>query len=600
MSPKAQIPLSKSATSQARILSTSLTPFLYLTQTLEGQHCNAKFKHPLRRTHKAHRSFCSTSRTLAQANDTPIHNSTSSENTPNAILSVPSEYRIRVPGQSRGEANSPIPEGGDEVSWQQSLIDRICLELSRLPGNQDTAEDDIEYDRRANAYEEIAIIFEKAIREVEFQEEQSAQNLKKNRRLYFENLPQRAIDVSRELGKIPRGALPAKVPLRGAIDKPREPGKIPRHALSAEERLQEAIDEPSDLDNGVPLGDAPSLAGDEFQVERRFHEEHFMRELERAQTDDAVWSVLETKVFSLIKTVQKRNEEGASKRNDQTSSKVATPKKSRRRKGQPEQKETNSISIPSETKAKVEATVQSSPPSPSLSLVPQPPPVTITPEAISSIIQHNYGRYCLTALKVLRRHFPTSPYALRILPTIKQLGPISYVLGATSSLYNELLYLRWTEYADLHGMSDILEEMKNQGVQQDDVTRAVMRVVECEREAQRNNDEVNEGPTGEGLRHQRHHKKTKPENNTANAAWWKLRQVQEGWIRLVDNFHAAEMLREEQRLREAQDEHDMRAVEEAEAKQDANVSRPKKKMDWGTRSPIRRVRSRRKSSLKVG
>lgn len=608
---RAQIPLSKSVNCQTCSFSTTSTPFLYQTKTLEAHSWDAKCKNPLRRPHKGHRTFCSTTRNSAQADDAPLQDPIPSKNTSDLLLSVPAKYRIGVPGQNRPKVKLPIPHGDTEISWQKRLIDRICSQLSRLPNDRYSDDERYRnYKRGSDAYEEIACLFESAIKEAERQEERMIEQMRINRRNYWlKPPPLRAIDVSHELGKMSRRALPAPVPRRGMIDASSNLAKVPDHALPPKEPLREIIDGSRNLDTSVPFKDTSSLVVDEFQVERRYHEENFMRELERAQTDDAVWSILETKVFSLIRTVEKRNED-----DDKTDSKPATPKKvrrrkgrleedksqpvspeaeveptlkkPRRRKGQPEPKQTGPVPL----EAEAEVTFQSPPPTSSLSLVTQPSPALISPDAISSIIQHNYGRYCLKALQVLRQEFPASLYALMILPTIKQLGSISYVLGATSGLYNELLHLKWTEYADIHGMADILEEMRNQGVQQDRITAAVIRVVECEREAQLNNNEDDDNAEEDWIidedededqaeeeqrrRQQRHYTAAQPNNhnNTATAAWWKLRHIQEGWTRLTENFRAAERLTEKQRIRSAQDERDLREVEEAEAELDAKVS----------------------------
>lgn len=59
---------------------------------------------------------------------------------------------------------------------------------------------------------------------------------------------------------------------------------------------------------------------------------------------------------------------------------------------------------------------------------------------------------------------------MQVLPAMKRLGPVSYVLGASTELFNELILLRWTLYADLAGMTDLLDEMRNQGVEINDTT----------------------------------------------------------------------------------------------------------------------------------
>lgn len=496
MCPPAQIPLSKSVTSQARVFSTSLTPFLYLTKTLEGQPWDAKFRNPLRRTHRGHRSLCSTSRNSFQATATPVYDSISSEEISTAISSVPAKYRINVPRALRQKANSPIPQNFDQV---QGLIDRLFSETSLLSDSEEFAEDDEKYEMGGDIYEEIAIIFENAIRELRIQEERAVRSMIKNRAISARHHLPRAINASGDLSRTPKFI-------------------------------------------AMPFGERPSLATDPFYVERQIHEEDFMRELEQSQTDDDVWSVLETKAFSLFRSVRELYQGGPSQWDDETGSELEARKKPRSRKTHSEQMETNRVPVlleakaEAEAEAEAEATFQSSSPStsPSRPLVTQLPPVTFPPGAIHSIIQHNYGRYCLKALQLLRREFPSSLYAFMILPTIKKLGLISSRLGATSSLYNELLYLRWTEQADLHAMADILEEMKNRGVWQDSVTTAVMQVVEREREAQLNNEAEEKGEQT----HERH-VDARP-RSTTTAAWWKLKRVQAGWYRLQNNFNVGQ------------------------------------------------------------
>ena len=521
MSSTAQIPRPKSVASQARIFSTSLTPFLYLTQTLQAQSWDAKFRNPLRRIDQGHRSFCSASRNFAQANATPVHNAVSSENISAVISSVPAKYRINVPGLRRKEDRSLIPQSLHETHWQQGAIDRLCSAISRWPSRNKDVDGDEEYDTirwevdlDMDIYEEIAILFDNAIRQVQHQEERRVQSVIKNQALYLKNPLLRAINVSRDLNEIPQ--------------------------ITA-----------------GPSQETPRLAADEFQAERRSHEEDFTRELERAQSDDDVWSVLDTKVFSLFKFVRNGKQDEASKQNHETGSKLAAQKKPKRKKKDLKQEEIHS---------------------------PQPPPLHLTPDAIHSVAQHNYGRYCLKALQLLRREFPASQYANVILPTIKRLGPISYVLGATSGLYNELLYLKWTEYADLHGMADILEEMRNQGVQPDEITTAVMQEVKRQRDAQLNieaDEKEGENRPGEEeqkqeqqqQQQQQHHIERAESRNTATAVWWTWPPVHEGWIRLLDNFNAAKKLTLEQQLREAEAEREIRAVEEAERKEEAKEQR---------------------------
>lgn len=136
---------------------------------------------------------------------------------------------------------------------------------------------------------------------------------------------------------------------------------------------------------------------------------------------------------------------------------------------------------------------------------------TVFPASV--LLSKNYSHYCLIAIRLLRRKFPTSQYALSLLPAIKKLGPVSYVLGASSSLYNELLLLNWTQYTDLDSMADLLEEMRKQGVEVDGDTIKILHAVARDRsKALSDNSEM--------------------EADQVAKAWWRLRGVEESWNRL--------------------------------------------------------------------
>jgi Mtf2 family len=92
-----------------------------------------------------------------------------------------------------------------------------------------------------------------------------------------------------------------------------------------------------------------------------------------------------------------------------------------------------------------------------------------------TVIQANYAYHCWSAMRRLREFFPRSPYATAILPTIKSLGPMSYVLGASTELYNEALFLRWVHYRDPHACADLRAEMLGRGISSSPQTQAVFR-----------------------------------------------------------------------------------------------------------------------------
>ena len=132
-------------------------------------------------------------------------------------------------------------------------------------------------------------------------------------------------------------------------------------------------------------------------------------------------------------------------------------------------------------------------------------------EDLLSVMQKNYGEYCLSAMRLLRREFPSSPYVLRLLPTIKQLGHISYVLGASTALYNEILIIKWTQYTDLDGIADLVTEMLHKGVDVNEVSINLLVAVAKERQRALSAD---------------------GDVDQASKAWWRLSGVQESWNRV--------------------------------------------------------------------
>jgi hypothetical protein len=79
----------------------------------------------------------------------------------------------------------------------------------------------------------------------------------------------------------------------------------------------------------------------------------------------------------------------------------------------------------------------------------------------------NYPHHVLTALQVLRSHFPRSPLPLTILPTIKALGHSSYALGATTQLYKHLLRTAWVQQSSYTMIDTLLADMDAHAVEFD-------------------------------------------------------------------------------------------------------------------------------------
>ncbi|KAL8937342.1 MAG: hypothetical protein Q9216_004477 [Gyalolechia sp. 2 TL-2023] len=202
--------------------------------------------------------------------------------------------------------------------------------------------------------------------------------------------------------------------------------------------------------------------------------------LDEARTDVEIWKVLDTEVFPLIHqydTLRKEVEE-------QKTAKKPKRKKARRSRSDQEAAEAaeQKESLRAAEKSAQEAEVQ-------------------------AILSSNYGDYCLAAMRRLRRAFPMSPYCINMLPTIKRLGPISHVLAASVELYNEILFLQWKEYSDLHGMADLVFEMGNQGIESNEVTLKVLTMVQYAR-------------------------RTAITESRTMKLWWNLRSVDTGWQKI--------------------------------------------------------------------
>lgn len=230
--------------------------------------------------------------------------------------------------------------------------------------------------------------------------------------------------------------------------------------------------------------------GDDYEdlaTAHRVHEKKVYGMLDKAETDIEIWRVLETEIFSLVEVFKARRKEEEHKAAEEA--KKTKKGIGRRKKEKEETKEAATILSTSNA---------------------------LAPNVLLSIIQANYGSYCLRAMRLLRRNFPTSPYTLHLLPTIKRLGPISYVLGASTHLFNEILFIKWTQYSDLHAIADLMVEMGTQGVEANEVTLRLLRAIWKMREKGR------AGEHGEAMK-----------------AWWDMGVPVEGWMRITGVWRRA-------------------------------------------------------------
>ena len=169
----------------------------------------------------------------------------------------------------------------------------------------------------------------------------------------------------------------------------------------------------------------------------RQHRTKIERMLQGAETDLEVWQVLEKEVFSLVHELNARIE--------------ATEKGKRKRKG-PRSRNNYSLSTNGE-----EGMISMT-------------PASLQPTVLLSILQTEYPQYLLHACRLRRQAYPSSPYSLNFLPAVRRLGPVSYVLGASTALFNENLLLLWNQESNLRAMADLLDEMDKQGVESNEIT----------------------------------------------------------------------------------------------------------------------------------
>ena len=348
---------------------------------------------------------------------------------------------------------------------EQLVFDRILQDLKTNPSKEPDEDKRLE-DQSNDGYdpeEDLNMIFDTAIKELRNQEERVLQRGDRHDQPFSSKSQQRAVDVLGARNDEPPGAVTFWRPLKLAN------GIVLGDEMQTEEgieKLQKACDDHRGLISGM---------------------------LDEATTDVAIWQVLEKEVFKLVEdlNVQIKAREKALKEQDR--------KSEARKTGSADREEAR------ESRRNSQARVKRA----------SKDTIALPTDTLYSILSTNYSEYLLSALRLLRRHHPTSSYALSLLPTVKRLGPISYVLGASTSLYNEIMFLRWTQYSDLHGVADTLQEMLDQGTEANGVTNMLTERLRTNRRLGRR------GRMGPVV-----------------ARWWALRATDEGWRRILGLEHS--------------------------------------------------------------
>ncbi|KIW76487.1 hypothetical protein Z517_11233 [Fonsecaea pedrosoi CBS 271.37] len=150
-------------------------------------------------------------------------------------------------------------------------------------------------------------------------------------------------------------------------------------------------------------------------------------------------------------------------------------------------------------------------------------PSTPSPAQLA-ILQHTYPASILLALRLYMNFYPSSPYALLLLPRIRSLGTTSYVLGASPQFYNSLMSLVWLTRSSLREVDELLSEMERGGVEMDEGTYSVLGGIEEERALEMAREKAKEKEKGD----------ESIGGGGRGAAWWK-RQEQMLWFpRILD------------------------------------------------------------------
>ena len=216
------------------------------------------------------------------------------------------------------------------------------------------------------------------------------------------------------------------------------PPSLRRAARTAYGMMESARDTPIATEGGGQEGlgfqrDVVEVVASSDKLARKVEVEASRREarltikamMEKAESDFALWDVIEKEVFTLVEKLGLAPSEPATE-----------PKKAKRRK--------KKTAAAEEESAAAESAANSKP--------------RLNMDTYGPI----YPMLLLDALHLLDKKFSRpSPLAFSLLPRIKQLGLPSYVLGVSTSFYNKLLSVMWERLGDAGGVMSLLEDRKS-------------------------------------------------------------------------------------------------------------------------------------------
>ncbi|MCJ1307782.1 hypothetical protein MMC25_001430 [Agyrium rufum] len=247
------------------------------------------------------------------------------------------------------------------------------------------------------------------------------------------------------------------LPRRPILDKEKFPPAL-RMAIDAALTEEEAPRREQARQATARQNAAASEEEDQLTIARKEDYENVKALIDAAPNDVELWRVLATHVFPRVRALTEELEQ------TYNAATKATPgdkgaKFSRRK-----------TTKPSKTKAGKKMKMATASKAPEGAL---PSPSGLI------LLQTTYPQILTHSLRRLRYFSPHSPFALQILPAVISLGPISYVLGANTSLYNELLLIKWRVYFDAADIGRLVQEMVAKGVGVDDNTMRILREMQA-------------------------------------------------------------------------------------------------------------------------
>ncbi|KAL9126614.1 MAG: hypothetical protein Q9217_004371 [Psora testacea] len=371
---------------------------------------------------------------------------------------------------ARNDAREPKSRSSTLTASERAIFDRITKDQEEDKVRKEEERQESLEPKSASAddpYEDLNKIFDAAIRAIHNKEEQQVKSMERDRHSFSTDLFQRALD---------------------SPSRKERPGRTHQESV----RLEKSFARPLQFTEGKlvqpPIGDAEE-SSERLRIACQEHRALIEDMLDNTSIDTEIWDILETEVFSMVKQLdlQLKQEENFTKVTQKARAKVS--------------REPSRLEPPTEASKQAFASLITS------------ESKALTINTLLAILRSNYAHYNLFALRLWRRRHPSTPYSLQLLPHIKSLGSISYVLGASASLYNEIFFVKWDKYFDLHGIAELLQEMINRGVPANSVTLELLRYLD----RTRYKDLL--GGRGKSIRE-----------------WWKLRSVKEDWSRLREMY----------------------------------------------------------------